>query len=352
MILFIGQIARDMSEREAFQEIDYRRMFGPLAKWVAEIDRAERVPEFVARAFATATSGRPGPVVLALPEDMLRERVEARPCDRYQAGSGPPGRGRYDPLPGPAGRGRAALGGGWRRRLDACRLRPLPALRRGLGPAGRRLLPLPILSRQRASELRRPRRHRHRALSADGRHRGRPAAGGRRAHGRDHLRRLQPATTSPSRSSGWCTSTRGPRNWAGSIRPRCRSTPECPPSPRRRPRSARKRRPPGPAPKTICARPCAPASRPGARRSSIPARCSSPRSWPGSTAPCRPRPSSPTAPATIRSGCTASTATANTAASSGRPRAPWATACRPRSPPSGSIPSARWSPSPATAASR
>jgi acetolactate synthase-1/2/3 large subunit len=79
MILFIGQIARDMSEREAFQEIDYRRMFGPLAKWVAEIDRAERVPEFVARAFATATSGRPGPVVLALPEDMLRERGRSRP---------------------------------------------------------------------------------------------------------------------------------------------------------------------------------------------------------------------------------------------------------------------------------
>src|SRR3546814_1600767 len=71
MILFIGQVGRDMTEREAFQEIDYRRMFGQLAKWVAEIDDARRIPEMVSRAFHTATSGRPGPVVLALPEEML-----------------------------------------------------------------------------------------------------------------------------------------------------------------------------------------------------------------------------------------------------------------------------------------
>ena len=71
MILFIGQVGNDFVEREAFQEIDYRRMFGPMTKWVAQIDRAERVPEYVARAFQVATSGRPGPVVLALPEDML-----------------------------------------------------------------------------------------------------------------------------------------------------------------------------------------------------------------------------------------------------------------------------------------
>jgi acetolactate synthase I/II/III large subunit len=75
MILFIGQVDRDMREREAFQEVDYRRMFGQMAKWVAEIDHAERIPEFVNRAFALATSGRPGPVVLALPEDMLRDLV-------------------------------------------------------------------------------------------------------------------------------------------------------------------------------------------------------------------------------------------------------------------------------------
>ena len=67
MILLVGQIARGHREREAFQEIDYRRMFGEVAKWVAEIDSAERIPELMSRAFHVATSGRPGPVVLALP---------------------------------------------------------------------------------------------------------------------------------------------------------------------------------------------------------------------------------------------------------------------------------------------
>ena len=75
MILFIGQVGNDFVEREAFQEIDYRRMYGQMAKWVAQIDRADRVHEYVARAFQVATSGRPGPVVLALPEDMLSQKV-------------------------------------------------------------------------------------------------------------------------------------------------------------------------------------------------------------------------------------------------------------------------------------
>ncbi len=84
LILFIGQIGREMTEREAFQEIDFRRMLGPLSKWVAQIDSAERIPEFVSRAFYTATSGRPGPVVLALPEDMLTDRVAAADARRYR----------------------------------------------------------------------------------------------------------------------------------------------------------------------------------------------------------------------------------------------------------------------------
>lgn len=77
MVLLIGQVGNDMVEREAFQEIDYRRMFGPMAKWVAQIDDPARVPEYIARAFQTATSGRPGPVVLALPEDMLTATATA-----------------------------------------------------------------------------------------------------------------------------------------------------------------------------------------------------------------------------------------------------------------------------------
>jgi len=76
MILFVGQVARGTSDREAFQEIDYRRMFGETAKWVGQIEDPNRIPEFVSRAYHTALAGRPGPVVLALPEDMLVELSE------------------------------------------------------------------------------------------------------------------------------------------------------------------------------------------------------------------------------------------------------------------------------------
>jgi acetolactate synthase-1/2/3 large subunit len=82
MILFIGDVARGDRDREGFQEVDFAAMFRPLAKWAARIDDAARIPEYVARAYATATAGRPGPVVLALPEDMLRDAVEA--ADRPQ----------------------------------------------------------------------------------------------------------------------------------------------------------------------------------------------------------------------------------------------------------------------------
>lgn len=84
MILFIGQVGTDFMDREAFQEIDYRRMFGQMAKWVAQIDRVERIPEYIARAYQTATSGRPGPVVLALPEDMLAQTATVPQLRAYQ----------------------------------------------------------------------------------------------------------------------------------------------------------------------------------------------------------------------------------------------------------------------------
>ncbi|MFG6489318.1 thiamine pyrophosphate-binding protein [Roseateles sp. BYS78W] len=81
MILFIGQVASDQRDREAFQEVDYRQMFGPgtlgMAKWVGEVHDAERLPEYVARAFHVAMQGRPGPVVLVLPEDMLTRAITA-----------------------------------------------------------------------------------------------------------------------------------------------------------------------------------------------------------------------------------------------------------------------------------
>jgi acetolactate synthase I/II/III large subunit len=76
MILIVGQVARDAMDREGFQEIDYRQMFGPVAKWATQIDRTDRIPEYMSRAYHVATSGRPGPVVLALPEDMLTETAD------------------------------------------------------------------------------------------------------------------------------------------------------------------------------------------------------------------------------------------------------------------------------------
>src|SRR5437868_3963069 len=85
MVLLVGQIARRATDREAFQEVDYRQMFGPLAKWVAQVDQAARIPEYMARAFHVASSGRPGPVVLALPEDMLGDVATVADAGPYQA---------------------------------------------------------------------------------------------------------------------------------------------------------------------------------------------------------------------------------------------------------------------------
>ena len=76
MILFVGQVGTDMKGREAFQELDYRAVFGTMVKWAVEIDQVDRIPEIVARAWKTAVTGRPGPVVVALPEDMLTDLTE------------------------------------------------------------------------------------------------------------------------------------------------------------------------------------------------------------------------------------------------------------------------------------
>ena len=83
LILLVGQVGRDMLGREAFQEVDFERMFAPLAKWAVQIDDVGRIPEIVSRAFQVATSGRPGPVVLSLPEDLLAERAAAADAAPY-----------------------------------------------------------------------------------------------------------------------------------------------------------------------------------------------------------------------------------------------------------------------------
>jgi acetolactate synthase-1/2/3 large subunit len=91
MILLVGQVGRGMLEREGFQEIDYRRMYGPMSKWVAEVERADRLPEMVSHAFHTAMAGRRGPVVLALPEDMLRENASVADPEPYKIVQAHPG---------------------------------------------------------------------------------------------------------------------------------------------------------------------------------------------------------------------------------------------------------------------
>jgi len=117
MILLIGQVEREFAGREAFQEVDYRLMFAPLTKWVAQIDRASRVPELVSRAFQTAVSGRPGPVALALPEDMLAETAAVAETRRYQVVRAHPGPGDLHNLFVMLARAQRPLlllgGGGW-----------------------------------------------------------------------------------------------------------------------------------------------------------------------------------------------------------------------------------------------
>jgi acetolactate synthase I/II/III large subunit len=115
MILFIGQVSRDIVEREAFQEIDFRRMFGQMAKWVAQIDDAKRIPEYLSHAFHVAVSGRPGPVVLALPEDMLVSEVDVADAGPYRKVKPSPSADALDQLRGmleSAQRPLVLLGGG------------------------------------------------------------------------------------------------------------------------------------------------------------------------------------------------------------------------------------------------
>ncbi|WP_427183317.1 thiamine pyrophosphate-binding protein [Bordetella bronchialis] len=122
LILFIGQVARDCLGREAWQEIDYRHMYGHIAKWVDQIDSAARIPEYINRAFHVATSGRPGPVVLALPEDMLAESAtvaDSPPFRRAQACPSAEAMGEMRERLARARRPLAILGGGgWTRQAS------------------------------------------------------------------------------------------------------------------------------------------------------------------------------------------------------------------------------------------
>ncbi|CAN7754504.1 thiamine pyrophosphate-binding protein [Variovorax sp. LjRoot130] len=123
LIVFIGQVGRDALGREAWQEIDYRHMFGHIAKWVDQVDDARRLPEYISRAFHVATSGRPGPVVLALPEDMLTDLVAVPDAPRYRRSGAAPTQEAMDGLAAELQRAERPLvvlgGGGWTREASA-----------------------------------------------------------------------------------------------------------------------------------------------------------------------------------------------------------------------------------------
>ena len=143
MLLFVGQIPFAETDRESFQEVDYRRMFGPLAKWVTQIDDARRIPEIIAHAVDVATSGRPGPVVIALSEEMQKDMVEVADIPRAPIGLPQPDPAAIKTMAtmlAAAQKPLVILGG---RRLDAHRPRRLPQIRSCARPARRRRLPPP-----------------------------------------------------------------------------------------------------------------------------------------------------------------------------------------------------------------
>lgn len=125
LVMFIGQVSRKMRHREGFQEVDFAAMYGPLAKWAVEIDDASRIPEYIHRAFQTAMAGRPGPVVIALPEDMLSDLVQAprSPAKRAEPISSSPTPHQLEKLSDLLADARKPLmivgGGGWSHEIGA-----------------------------------------------------------------------------------------------------------------------------------------------------------------------------------------------------------------------------------------
>ena len=117
MILFVGQVGVANKEREAFQEVDYRAFFGSMAKWATEIDDVDRIPEILARAWRIALSGRPGPVVIALPEDMLTAQTSAQPCQPVRVAEAGVDHAQFDHIAGMLSAAERPLvlagGGGW-----------------------------------------------------------------------------------------------------------------------------------------------------------------------------------------------------------------------------------------------
>ena len=190
MIMFVGQVGRHMRDREAFQELDYRDVFGGLAKWATEIDDPARIPEIVSRAFHTACNGRPGPVVIALPEDMLTERAMVPNATAFEPVEIWPGltdMSRLQKMLWAAKRPIAVIGGSRWSEAACCRH---DAVCRTLCTAGRDDLPRAAFVRRAASLLRRRFRHRAQSEIAGAREGRRSRAADRRPHERDVVAKL------------------------------------------------------------------------------------------------------------------------------------------------------------------
>ncbi len=334
MILFAGQVGREMREREAFQELDFRAVFGSMAKWVVEIDDPARIPELVTRAFRVAMQGRPGPVVVALPEDMLTEAATVADAPRVDPAPiwpAPDAMAQFRALLAEAKRPIAILGGS---RWTEEAARAVHPLRRTAGSGRGVLVPAGSISSPPTIPI-------SSAMSASDRIRCWPSgsnppiwcccwAGGCRKC------RPRPIRCSMCRCRIRRSSTfiRVRRSWAASISRRWRS----------------RRHPPISAPPSVwaasrigvraatrkcCGRPMWPGRR---RRSPYPDRFNMARWSAGCATGCPPTRSSAMARATMPAGSIAITACATSAPSSPRHRARWAMACRPRSWPSASTP--------------
>ena len=247
MILFVGQCAREHLDREAFQEIDYRRMFGQMAKWVAQIDDPRRIPEYLSHAFHVATSGRPGPVVLALPEDVLSKRARRSRSCRPRNASRPRRRPRSSTScasgsRAPSGRSRSsAAAAGHPTHARTC----APS-----SSAGSCRWPARSATRTRSTTRTRTTRAtsgRNQPRAREAHPRRRSAARDRAAPRRSDDRRLH-AARHPEDAPDADPRTRVRTSLAACMRPTCRSCRACPKSPRRSPRSSRPSTPRGPAP--------------------------------------------------------------------------------------------------------
>ncbi len=182
MIMFVGQVERGMLGREAFQELDYKAVFGSIAKWVVEIDSAERIPELVARAFRVAMQGRPGPVVVSLPEDILTEMADVVDAPRVEPADTVPAEADMKALGEIGEGGEEAVHDRRRLALECGRRQIGRRLCRARRYSGRGLVPAGAAVSRRSSELCRRSRHRSQSEACRAHQGGRRSAAGRRPH--------------------------------------------------------------------------------------------------------------------------------------------------------------------------